>query len=300
MSFTDILLAILCNVLWGTAIPFIKIGTKALEIPAGVENQFFFAGLRFFLSGVMLFIYSLLKEKKMPTIKKENRARVFKIMMLGTALQYGLMYMGLVNTKSADGNIFTSIGGFLTVLIAPLFFKDDKYTIKKLLGAALGFTGVLIVSIKGTGIHIALNGEFLLILSSLCFVLSSFATKKLNGDETGLNITAYNLLIGGLILLLIGLFTGGHFGRINAKGICALLYLALLSAMAFTIWAELLKRHKASTLGVFNLVNPIVGTILAALVVGEDLNIAKYALSLSLVSAGIIIINRQSQECKNS
>lgn len=300
MAISGILLAILCNFLWGTAIPFIKIGTKALELSSGIENQFFFAGLRFFLSGVMLFAYSLIKEKKIPTIKKENRLSVFFIMLLGTILQYGFMYAGLLNTKSADGNIFTSLSGFFTVMLTPFFFKDDHFTVKKIVGVLIGLSGVLLISLKGTGIYLSLNGEVLLIIGTLCFVFSSFLTKKMGNKESALNITAYNLLLGGLVLLVTGIAMGGKFGKVTVSGILCLLYLALLSALAFTIWAYLLKIYKASSLGIFNLVNPVVGTILAALVIAEELEPLKYISALLLVSLGIIIINSKEKKTQIS
>lgn len=291
MTLSGVLLAIFCNVLWGTAIPFIKMGTGWLSIGSDIGSQFLFAGIRFFLSGIMLFSYALLVERKVPTIKREHRLQVFWILLFGTILQYACNYSGIPNIRSADGCIFSSLSGFFTVLIAPLFFVDDRLTSRKIIGVIIGFAGVLLASLKGTGISIALNGEALLILGSLCAVASNFITKRLGGRETSLSITAYNLFIGGAVLAIIGFFLGGHFGSLNVKGILCLLYLSLLSALAFTIWAELLKRYQASRLGIFTMINPVVGTIVAAIFVGESLEMAKYVASLLLVSIGIIIIN---------
>lgn len=292
MSVGGVLLALLCNILWGTAIPFIKMGTKALAIAPALSNQFFFAGIRFTLSGLMLFAFCLITRKRFPAIKKRNRSRVAAITLLSAVLQYGCMYVGLVHIKSVDGSIFSSLSGFVAVILAPVFFKDDKLTANKVVGVLLGLTGVLLISLKGGGISLSLNGEFLLLISTLCYVMGNFMTKKLGKEETALDITACNLLLGGLVLLSMGVDMGGCFGTVSAVGILCLLYLALLSALAFTIWSALLARYKASSLGVFNLVNPIVGTFLAAVLVGEDFPVLKYVIALLLVSLGIIVVNR--------
>jgi Permeases of the drug/metabolite transporter (DMT) superfamily len=291
MSATGILLAIFCNLLWGTAIPMIKVSTKVFEFVPGPGSQLIFAGIRFFISGLMLISYTAIKEKRLVSIKRENRGTVALILLFGTVLEYGLQYPALPNIQSADGSIFSSLSGFFTVILAPLFFKDDRYTLRKIAGVLSGLAGVLLVSLKGTGISIALNGEFLLIVATLCFVISCFITKKLGDREKAVDITAYNLLIGGAALFLIGLLSGGKFGKITVLSICCLLYLSLVSAMAFSIWAYLLSKFKASNLGIFNLVNPVIGTILAATLVGEEFSAMKYAASLLLVGIGIVLIN---------
>ena len=50
-----VLLAILCNVLWGSAFPFIKLGYRLFSIdPANTASIFCFAGVRFMLGSVLV------------------------------------------------------------------------------------------------------------------------------------------------------------------------------------------------------------------------------------------------------
>ena len=65
------LLALLCCALWGSAFPCIKIGYEWFDIQ-GAGSQILFAGWRFFLAGVMTFLFFSIKEKKPLTVQKRN------------------------------------------------------------------------------------------------------------------------------------------------------------------------------------------------------------------------------------
>lgn len=72
-----------------------------------------------------------------------------------------------------------------------------------------------------------------------------------------------------------------------------LLYMALISAAAYTIWSNLLKYNPVSRVAVFGLMNPVIGVLLSALVLGEARQAFRLASlgALALVSAGIVIVN---------
>mgnify|MGYP000360272242 CR=1 FL=1 len=56
-----VLLAIFCNVLWGSAFPFIKLGYRLFSIDSGnTASIFCFAGVRFMLGSVLVLLGSIL------------------------------------------------------------------------------------------------------------------------------------------------------------------------------------------------------------------------------------------------
>jgi drug/metabolite transporter (DMT)-like permease len=67
--------------------------------------------------------------------------------------------------------------------------------------------------------------------------------------------------------------------------------MALLSAMAFSIWTALAKYNKMSKIAVYNFLTPVFGALLSALFLGEALLTFRNILALLLVSAGIGIVN---------
>ena len=88
---------------------------------------------------------------------------------------------------------------------------------------------------------------------------------------------------------------GGRVQVYSLKAACLLLYLAALSAAAFSIWTLLLKYNPVSKVAVFGFMNPVFGVILSALLLGEGAQAAgvKSLIALLLVSIGIYVVNKK-------
>ena len=86
---------------------------------------------------------------------------------------------------------------------------------------------------------------------------------------------------------------GGHLDYVTVGGITVVLYLALVSAVAYTLWSVLLAYNDVSKVAIFGFVNPLCSVILSALVLGEvkqAFNIGSL-IALALVCVGIYIVN---------
>lgn len=81
----------------------------------------------------------------------------------------------------------------------------------------------------------------------------------------------------------------------------AILYLALISAVAYTIWGLLLKYNPVSRVAVIGFTNPVFGVLLSALFLGEadEAFSIKNLVSLVLVCIGIYIVNAKFSSSKN-
>ena len=86
---------------------------------------------------------------------------------------------------------------------------------------------------------------------------------------------------------------GGHITKVTASGIGLLVYLALVSAVAYSLWGILLKYNPVSRVTVFGFMNPVFGVLLSALLLGETDQASGILglLSLLLVSVGIYVVN---------
>ncbi len=108
-----------------------------------------------------------------------------------------------------------------------------------------------------------------------------------------MTITAYQLLFGGAVLILLGVVSGGSVYGFNIKSSLLLLYMSLLSTVAFSIWAELLKYNSVGKVAIFGFSIPVFGVGLSAIFLGEQVLSVKNLAALICVSVGIIIINRK-------
>ena len=99
--------------------------------------------------------------------------------------------------------------------------------------------------------------------------------------------------MGGIVLTLIGIGMDGHLGNVTAGGLAIIFYLAMVSAVAYSLWGILLKYNPVSRVTVFGFMNPVFGVLLSALLLGETDQASGILglLSLLLVSVGIYVVN---------
>lgn len=295
-----VLIASLCNILWGSAFPFIKIGYEEFRITTQVSQKLLFAGVRFFMSGVLLLITYVIMYRKCPKLKKNNVKTVAELGLVQTTFQYIFFYIGLSNTTATNGSIVNSMNVFLSAILAHFVYTNDKMNTQKWLGCFLGFMGVLSATIGQGTMRFTLQGEGFIIIADLMFAIGSVISKKATKEDDSMTVTAVNLVFGGVILILAGLFGGGTLTQITVKGCVVLFYLAALSAVSFTLWAMLLKYNPIGKICIYNFVNPVSGTLLSGIMLKENILQIKYLLSLILVSAGICIVNLKIADTKKS
>lgn len=285
--------AIICVFLWGTAFPFIKLSYSQLGIGAkDISSQVLFAGERFFISGVLVFIFCLIFRRKGLKTSKQATVPMLLLGLIQTAGQYFCAYVGTANTTGTKSSVITACNAFFSVLLAPLFFKNEKFKLNGILGCIIGFAGVLIINIDEIAVGgVSFFGEGMLVLSTICFAGGSFLSKNVASKNDAFAVTAYPLLIGGAILILCGLFMGGNVVYNNFLGILSFMYLAILSALATSLWTALLGLHDVGRICIFNLLMPLFGTVFSGLLLGEQIIKWENIVSLLLVSAGIFLVN---------
>ena len=101
----------------------------------------------------------------------------------------------------------------------------------------------------------------------------------------------YSLTIGGLLLIIPGLFFGGTLPNINMLGIVCLILLIAISAIGFALYNKLLSLNPVGKVAIYNSLIPIVGAVTSCLCLGETFHL-KYALAGGLAALGIYIINK--------
>lgn len=183
-----VLLAIFCNVLWGCAFPFIKMGYRLFEIdPSNTASIFCFAGVRFMLGSLLVLLGSTLLQSRMPTFPK---GKVFaECCVLGlwqTTTQYAFYYIAVAMLTGAFGGILNSTQSFLGVIFAHFIYGNaDRMTPAKTLGCAVGFAGVLIGTLGNHGGGSGW-GVFCMLFATVVFTLSGPWNKSVTKRRTAL------------------------------------------------------------------------------------------------------------------
>ena len=146
---------------------------------------------------------------------------------------------------------------------------------------------------NGLGGGFAWNGEGFIMLSTLSSALGSIISRQVSQGQDPVVVTGYQLTGGGLVLMLLGIAGHGQFGMVTMEGVTLLLYMAFLSAAAFTGWTMLLKYNPASRIAVYNFLIPVFGTAFSVMFLGESIFNLRSLLALILACAGIYIVNKE-------
>ena len=288
-----VVFALTAAMAWGWAFPLIKIGFSAFGITADMTgSKMLFAGIRFAAAGLILLSVARGSGRSFKTSKPIDWRFILAFALMNTTLHYFFFYVGMSHSEGSRAAILNSLSTFLVVLLACACFKSDKLTSRKILGCAVGFSGILALNLGGTESgQFTWVGDGMIILNAICGAISNLMTRGLSRRVDVFVGTGYSLTIGGLLLIIPGLVFGGTLPNINMLGIICLVLLVAISAIGFALYNKLLSLNPVGKVAIYNSLIPIVGAVTSCLCLGETFH-PKYALAGGLAALGIYIINR--------
>lgn len=291
---TAILVALFCMLLWGSAFPVLKISYQELGIASSdYMSKIYFAGLRFFLAGIIVIFYGKFITKEKVNFKDLDFKFLLLIGLIQTTFQYLFYYIALGNTTGIKASILQSASTFMMVLLAHFTFKDDRINKYKLIALIFGFLGIIVANLsKGFDMNFKFSGEGFMLISSTLGAIGTIIVKKKGSKMSPIVMTCGQMILGSIILLVVGKI--GMEGSLNwtPLSIGLLIYSGFISSTAFTLWYFLLKYNKAGEIAVYRLFIPIMGAMLSAIFIpGEGFTVNLIS-GLVLVVIGIYILNR--------
>ena len=177
--------------------------------------------------------------------------------------------------------------------------RSDALTVRCILGLTIGFAGI--VMLVWPELRAARSGrEFLIgVVSTQIAAIgwaigSSFArhrSRTAAESENVLATAAFEMLFGGIALLLVGL-TLGEWARLTftSRTALALAHLIFVGAIAgFTAYAYMLKHLPVATASLYAYINPVIAVILGALVLGEPFGL-RMAVAAAVVLLGVALV----------
>ena len=287
------LFALTAAISWGWAYPLIKLGFTEFGITQAMTgSKMLFAGIRFAMSGAILLLIAVFTKRNFRVSEPANWGYMLLFALLNTTFHYSFFYIGLSHSDGARAAILNSLSVFLVVLLACVFFKSDHLTSKKILGCAVGITGILILNIgKGGGGQFTLLGDGMIVLNALCSAFASLLTRGLSRRVDVFVGTGYSLFFGGVLLIIPSLLMQGTLPHITTYGLIILALLIAISALGFALYNKLISCNPVGKIAIFNSLIPVVGALTSCLCLGEPFY-TKYLVACLLAMTGIYIINR--------
>jgi len=298
-NYVVVVLALLCVLLWSSAFPGIKTGYQLFQIGAGeASSQILFAGIRFTVAGIFVVAIYSIAQRKLMRPKKNSWGMIGAIAALQTVIQYLFFYIGLAHTTGVKASIIEGANVFITILLACLLFRQEQMTKAKWWGCTIGFAGVILINLTDStqlGGGFSLNGEGFLLIACVAYALSSIYIKIFSKREDPVVISGYQFVIGGIVMTLIGIFAGGRMIPVGIQAWVLLGYLAMVSAVAYSVWGVLLKYNPVSRISIFTFASPVFGTALSVIFLNEaaDVPWVRSLIAMLFVSAGIFLVNRE-------
>ncbi len=288
-------LAFLCALGWSLAYPLIKLGYEKMEImPDDLGGKVLFAGVRFFVAGLLVMVFCLVNKNDMRIKDGESFKILLFFALVNTSLHYLFSYIGLSFMTSSRSTILDSMGGFMLIILSGLIYTEDKFSTRKLFGCLFGICGIILINVgpldKFFG-GISFMGDGMILLNACCAALGGILT-RLVSKKMDINLaTAYGMTIGGGLLILVALILGPKRPfKISLLGLLIMTGLILISALCFGIYNALISCHPISKIAIFNALIPVLGVIFSSLILGERLK-WQYFLAGLMVATGVCIIN---------
>lgn len=274
---------ILLCLIWGSTWVGIKLGLS--DAP-----PLYLSSARFIVAVITL--YLIMKFKK---ISFDNNIKDFIKLGLPGLFMYGgsyaLIYMSEQYIDSSLASILFASFPFFIAIFSALMLKDDKPTLRSIVGIVIGFTGIIIISIESfhtteslfLGTILALFGTM---LSAYGIVMHTKTFIKVNIIKA----VTTQMIVGGVPLLLTAVlvedFSTFKFTPIS---IGTVLYLALAgTVVTFLGYYWLLKRASILVVSLIAFITPIVAIFIGVVFMSEDFTI-KTAISTILVLSGVLI-----------
>ncbi|MSS71816.1 MAG: DMT family transporter [Candidatus Latescibacteria bacterium] len=280
-------LALLTAILWGGNSISIKIALDGMPPIA-------LAGLRFFIGGLAVLAWALWN--RIPLRLEAGDRRGLLGLVLIFLAQILLLNEGTHHTLASRSAILISSYPFFTALFAHLFIPGDRLSPLKVFGIALSFSGVILLFAETLSLRAFehLPGDLMVLASGVLLGARHVYTKRLT---QGLHPSKVLVWQAGLSLpvfiLLSAIFEPGVPYHFTPAIVGAILYQGLVVAgVCFIILISLIRRYRASRLGAYGFVTPVVGVLLSALLIGEGIS-TTLLVSMVLVGAGIAVVNQE-------
>ncbi|WP_431305960.1 DMT family transporter [Mesobacillus subterraneus] len=240
-------------------------------------------GLRFTIAGVLMAI--IVRKKPLPA-NISDWGRVFTIGLMQTAGVMGAIFLSLRTITAGESSILTFTNPLLVVLMGTVFLRI-RYRLLQWIGAGVGFLGVFIT----LGFHLQLTtGTLLGLGAAVSWSIGTILIKKWGSLFNVWVLTAYQMLFGGIILLVMSLTMENPRLTINMASVSIILWLAIMASIVqFAIWFYLLNEGDPGKTSAFLFLAPFFG-VLSGWMMGEVVEWYVYA-GGAFIFTGIFLVN---------
>lgn len=242
---------------------------------------------------ILLWLWVFARRLEIPRSPKIWGA--FLIMgLLNNAVPFSLMAWGQLHIESGLTSILNATTAIFGVVLAAIFFADERLGIRKIIGVGLGFAGVVIA----IGVHALASfnvqslAQIAVIGGTLSYALASVWARKMLSAMPP-EVAAAGMLSGSTAIMLPAAWWiegAPHFDLAPVTWAAIGYYAIFATAVAYLLYYRILKQAGSGNLMLVTLLIPPVAIVLGTAVLNEDLPLRAYV-GFALLAAGMIILD---------
>ncbi len=229
----------------------------------------------------------------------------FKLIIICAFFGMGLNMItalnGLYNSTPINSAIITTLAPIFIFIIS-VFLLKEKITKIKYLGVFIGFIGTLtLILLNEKSIADAPNinlGNFYFFINSLSYAIYFVLVKPLTKKYSMITIMKWLFLFSIIINMPFGLleFTEINWAEISSNSLIKIFYVVFCTTfLVYLLNLYALKNLKASTVGMFIYLQPVIGILFAIYRGADKLTIADIS-SVIMVFAGVYLVSKRSTQ----
>ncbi|MGR3205414.1 DMT family transporter [Bacillus glycinifermentans] len=252
--------------------------------------------MRYAVAIIALLIIGFVKKLSW-RIRRHDILLIITIGIIGNTISIVTQEIGTSLSSAQMGAIITSSTPAFMVIFARLLLKE-RLNLKKGISVALATIGVLLIVGNGQIDMSNQLGGLSLLIAALTWALMSVLLKRVPSDYSPIVVTTYSILVAIIILTPFVWMNADeiHFSQLTHPTIWGgLLYLGIIStACAFILWNRGLQMLNASSGGLFFFFQPLVGTLLGWILLGESLG-GTFWIGSILILIGVLLVIREKK-----
>ena len=268
--------------LYGTTLTATKICLEYYSTPQLMAFRMFISSILF-----LPFIFTLYKNIK---IEKKDIKLILLMMLCEPCLYFLFETNALKYTTSGQAGIVSSLEPVILVIAARIILKE-KFVKIVYLGLFISIIGSILLSLSSDVTELAPNpllGNFLELIAIILTDTCVITTKYLMDRYPPFFLARISVTGGSLFFTGLNIFTGGSFDIVLNTSIFLVLYLGILTVVAYALYNFAICTLPASKFSPFLFMLPVAAVFFGWFFLGETFNLKQFSACI-LVFLGIYI-----------
>ena len=278
----------LLSFMWGSSYLFIRIG-----VDEGLQPLTLIM-LRLLFGALLLVGVALVARPALPQ-QRRTYGHLVVMAFLSIVIPFWLITYGEGSgVDSSVASILNSTVPLFTILIAPLFLADEAITVNRLIGLAVGFVGVIVLTggdLSGTGQGITF-GVIALMLSAVSYALGAVYARRNARGLSPVTTALFQVIFAFTIVTVLAFTLENPLSEtITPKAAFSVVWLGLLgSGGAYLLFFRLLSHWGPTRTSLVAYLLPVWGIVLGAAVLQEPVD-ARLIAGTALIVGGVALVN---------